>query len=55
MQQDKERKLYSKLYKAGNNKLACPHEEPVFCYIQDRNVFWGQKVSVNTAISLVKL
>ncbi|TBU20728.1 reverse transcriptase [Hamiltosporidium tvaerminnensis] len=32
----KNRKLHSKLYSARNNELV-----KVFCYIHDRNVFWG--------------
>ncbi|KAK1350176.1 hypothetical protein LUQ84_001150 [Hamiltosporidium tvaerminnensis] len=49
------RKLHSKLYKARKNELVSvsdssrwlkrgnirPRNEAVFCYIQDRNVFWG--------------
>ncbi|TBU17601.1 hypothetical protein CWI38_0286p0040 [Hamiltosporidium tvaerminnensis] len=49
------RKLHSKLYNARNNELVSvndssrwlkkgsvrPRNEAVFCYIQDRNVFWG--------------
>ncbi|TBU10160.1 hypothetical protein CWI38_1977p0010, partial [Hamiltosporidium tvaerminnensis] len=49
------RKLHSKLYNARNNELVSvndssrwlkkgsvrPRDEAVFCYIQDRNVFWG--------------
>ncbi|TBU10851.1 reverse transcriptase [Hamiltosporidium tvaerminnensis] len=49
------RKLHSKLYNVGNNELVSvndssrwlkkgsvrPRDEAVFCYIQDRNVFWG--------------
>ncbi|TBU00961.1 hypothetical protein CWI37_0847p0030, partial [Hamiltosporidium tvaerminnensis] len=49
------RKLYSKLYNARKNELVSvsdssrwlkrrnirPRNEAVFCYIQDRNVFWG--------------
>ncbi|TBU11275.1 hypothetical protein CWI38_1288p0020 [Hamiltosporidium tvaerminnensis] len=51
----KNRKLHSKLYSARNNELVSvndssrwlkkgsvrPRDEAVFCYIQDRNVFWG--------------
>ncbi|TBU08174.1 hypothetical protein CWI38_2296p0010, partial [Hamiltosporidium tvaerminnensis] len=51
----KNRKLHSKLYSARNNELVSvndssrwlkkgsvrPLDEAVFCYIQDRNVFWG--------------
>ncbi|TBU17925.1 hypothetical protein CWI38_0263p0040 [Hamiltosporidium tvaerminnensis] len=49
------RKLHSKLYNARKNELVSvsdssrwlkrgnirPRDEAVFCYIQDRNVFWG--------------
>ncbi|KAK1349673.1 hypothetical protein LUQ84_001325 [Hamiltosporidium tvaerminnensis] len=49
------RKLHSKLYNARKNELVSvidssiwlkrgnirPRDEVVFCYIQDRNVFWG--------------
>ncbi|TBU01692.1 hypothetical protein CWI36_1283p0010 [Hamiltosporidium magnivora] len=49
------RKLHSKLYNARGNELVSVndsyrwlkkgnirlHDETVFCYIQDRNVFWG--------------
>ncbi|KAK1347437.1 hypothetical protein LUQ84_003201 [Hamiltosporidium tvaerminnensis] len=49
------RKLHSKLYNARKNELVSvsdssrwlkrgnirPRNEAVFCYIQDRNVFWG--------------
>ncbi|TBU20063.1 reverse transcriptase, partial [Hamiltosporidium tvaerminnensis] len=49
------RKLHSKLYNAKKNRLVSvsdssrwlkignirPRDEAVFCYIQDRNVFWG--------------
>ncbi|TBU20298.1 reverse transcriptase [Hamiltosporidium tvaerminnensis] len=49
------RKIHSKLYNARNNELVSvndssrwlkkgsvrPRDEAVFCYIQDRNVFWG--------------
>ncbi|TBU13241.1 reverse transcriptase [Hamiltosporidium tvaerminnensis] len=40
------RKLHSKLYIARKNELVSvrnirPQNEAVFCYIQDRNVFWG--------------
>ncbi|TBU10561.1 hypothetical protein CWI38_1681p0020 [Hamiltosporidium tvaerminnensis] len=39
-------KLHSKLYNARKNELVSvrnirPRNEAVFCYIQDRNVFWG--------------
>ncbi|TBU13074.1 hypothetical protein CWI38_0538p0010 [Hamiltosporidium tvaerminnensis] len=41
------RKLHSKLYNARKNELVSvsdssrPRNEALFCYIQDRNVFWG--------------
>ncbi|KAK1351059.1 hypothetical protein LUQ84_000332 [Hamiltosporidium tvaerminnensis] len=63
------RKLHSKLYNARKNELVNvsdssrwlkrgnirPRNEAVFCYIQDRNVFWEQMVCVNIAINLVRL